>query len=206
MDWRLALVMLGAIPVFAGLFRLLTGALPPLAGYALALALSWVLIGGLALAVMSRGAVVAALRWRSPGRGILWLCLLAVVVTGAAAMLALGRAPLPAWLVLPVAAAALVNGTVEELFWRGALLPAPDREGVVTAWALFVAWHVAPLVSLGIVLPGGAVGLIGGAAVLGAILMAARLRSGTVGAGVLTHVSVNMFAFAQVAAQNWTAS
>ena len=43
----------------------------------------------------------------------------------------------------------------------------------------------------------------GGALALGGAWTAARLATGTVGAGVLSHAAFNLFAFAGIAARNW---
>ncbi len=198
--------MLGAIPLLAMAFQGLTQLLPPLAGYGMGLCLYWLVIGTAVLLTTTPSDRAALMVLRMPGRGLVLLGLLPVVALGWVALGTLQSVSLPVVAFLLIAAAALVNGTLEELFWRGAILPRPDREGIAVALALFVALHVALLFAQGITLRGGPLALLGGALVLGAIWMAMRLRSGTVGAGMAGHVAVNLFAFTDLVALNWPAA
>jgi membrane protease YdiL (CAAX protease family) len=119
------------------------------------------------------------------------------VVAVAAKLIHGGTLPAAAVLI-PVALAALVNGTAEEVFWRGAL-PGPDNRRAVAALALFVLFHFAPLAAAGVVLSGGWIALVGGALGLGTILALLRGRTGTAGAGALAHVAFNLVAFTDLA-------
>ncbi len=211
MDWRLGLVMLGAIPALAGLFHLLTGVMAPLAGHAAALAVYWIVLGALILWAgdpQAQGRLLRPelLRHVRPPRALALAAFVPVVAVAWGAMDALGGSAMPGAALFAVAVFALVNGTLEELFWRGALLPAPDREGVVVAWALFTLWHLAPLAARGITVTGGPAGLLLGAGVMGAVWMALRLRTGALGAGIAAHVALDLFAFADLAARNWPAA
>ncbi|MBW7921517.1 MAG: CPBP family intramembrane metalloprotease [Rubellimicrobium sp.] len=203
MDWRLALVMLGALPVFAGLVHWLTRWAGPLPGVVAALVLYWALIGALAWRALSGADRAALLAHARPPRLLAALAFVPVVAMAWLALGVLGDSGFPAILLVPVAVMALVNGTAEEMFWRGALLPAPDREGMVVAWALFALWHVSWGFARGLASPAGTAGLVIGAAAMGAVWMALRLRTGVLGPGIAAHVAFNLFAFADIAARNW---
>lgn len=206
MDWRLGLAVLGAIPLLAMAFRGLTLLLPPLVGYGLGLCLYWLAIGTAIVLTTTARDRAALVVLRSPGRLLAVLGTLPVVALGWVALGTLQSVTLPAAAFLLIAGAALVNGMLEELFWRGAILPRPDREGIAVALGLFAAWHVALLFAQGVTLRGGPLTLLLGALVLGAIFMAMRLRSGSAGAGIASHVAVNLFAFTDLVALNWPAA
>lgn len=193
----LALAALLAIPVLAALFHgLRASPLRPLSGHLAGLALYWTL---LALALARCGGW--SLRLRPPSAAVL-LALAALVL---ACALWAGTAPARlSWPVLAaVALAALINGTLEEAFWRGALIPRPGPGAQALAAALFVLWHLAPAVgAAGLDMPGGAGGILAGAALIAPLMMAARLSSGTAGAGALAHVLANFLVFARIAADN----
>lgn len=208
MNWRLGLLMLGVIPALAALFLTLTALLPPLAGHVTALALYWLVLAVVTWRTLGRTEVLRLLQPRPPGAALIALAGVPVVVLAGSVMLAPGAAALPLAILPAIALAALLNGTIEELFWRGAILARPDglppdREGIAAAWLLFTVWHMAVLFSRGVVLPGGPVTLLAGAAVLGAIWMAMRLRSGTAGAGIAAHVALNLFGFTELTLANW---
>jgi membrane protease YdiL (CAAX protease family) len=200
MNTRLALLALASTPLLALMFRVLTGAFDPMSGYALGLCFYWIL---LAIAVVAsttsetRSGLTTA---RSVGPIIATLCVLPVLILGLPGMAALDR--LPALLLVGIAVAAATNGFLEELFWRGALVPNPTLPQAAGAVVLFAFWHVALLAAQGVSLPGGPATLLLGAAFLGSVWMAARLSSGTVGLSALSHAGVNLFAFIILAAEN----
>ncbi|WP_199262097.1 CPBP family glutamic-type intramembrane protease [Paracoccus binzhouensis] len=194
MNRRLALAALLAISALAGLFRLLgQGGLRPLDGYLVGLAVYWAL---LALALRRCGGW--SLRPRRPSPPVT----LALVALVAAAALWSGDAParLSPHVLAAVALAALLNGTLEEGFWRGALIPRPGLGAQVLAVALFVLWHLAPAMGAARLSGQDPASMIAGAALIAPFLMAARLSSGTAGAGAVAHALVNFFVFAGLAA------
>lgn len=203
MNWRLGLVTLGAIPVMCLLFWSLTRVLPPLLGYGAAFAVYWLAIGAAILRLLPADDRARLTTYQSPGRLLGALGLLPVVVVAWVALDTLETSAMPAMMLFVIAIFALVNGTLEELFWRGALLPHPDREGAAVALGLFTLWHVAPALAIGVTLTGGPVTLVAGALVLGAIWTAMRRRTGTLGAAISSHVGVNIFAFSDLVARNW---
>jgi membrane protease YdiL (CAAX protease family) len=200
MNLRLALLALAAIPVLALAFRFLTGAFVPLWGYALGLCLYWAFLAttlALSTTPADRAQMLTA---RPAGRVITGLCILPVFVMGMVGMGSLGA--LPSILLVGIAVAAIVNGFLEELFWRGALVPDPTPPQAALAVLLFTSWHVALLFAHDITLMGGPFTLLLGAAFLGTIWMAARLHTGSVGLSALSHAGVNLFAFILLAADN----
>lgn len=202
LDTRLALAALLAVPLLSGLVLGITLLLGPLAGWALGLVAYWAVLGGLLLAWADRDWLGEWLTARWPGRLAGLLLVLPVVVLGAQTLRLLGQDPLPAHLLLAAAMAAVLNATLEELFWRGALIPDPTPRSAALSLALFTLAHAVWLAPIGLE-TGGPPGLAVAAALsLGGVWTAARLLTGTVGASVLSHAGVNLFAFAQVLALN----
>jgi membrane protease YdiL (CAAX protease family) len=200
MNRRLALLALAAIPLLWLVFRFATTALQPFAGYVLGLCIYWTFLAITLLVSTTPADRARLLTARPAGRLITALCLLPVIVLGLAGMASLHL--LPMFLLPPIALAALTNGFLEELFWRGALVPDPSPPQAALAVLLFAFWHVALLGAQGIALTGGPATLLLGAAGLGTIWMAARRRTGSVGLSALSHVGVNLFAFILLAADN----
>jgi len=197
MNRMLALAVVAAIPALAGLFHLLAQAgLRPLAACLAGLAVYWAL---LAAALVRCGGWSLRPRLPSP------TALLALAALVLAALLAGGPALrlLSPHVLAAVLLAALVNGTLEEAFWRGALVPRPGPAAQVLATALFVLWHLAPALGAArLDMAGGGAGMVAGAALLAPFMMAARLSSGTAGAGALAHALVDLGVFARLAAAN----
>lgn len=203
MNWRLALAALGALPAFCLAFWGLTRLLPPLAGYGLAFLLYWSALGLAILRHLAPDERARLTTWRPPGRALAACGLVPVIVAAWVALGTLETSAMPGAMLFVIAILALVNGTLEELFWRGALLPRPDREGALVSLGLFTAWHVAPALAFGMAPTGGPAALILGALALGAVWTLMRLRTGTLGAAIASHVGLNIFAFADLLARNW---
>lgn len=202
MDRPAACAMLAAIPLLCAVFFVTTRIMPPLLGYLIGLAFYWFLV--LMPLLIWRGGLRAdrlEVIWPAP-----WVIAINVALifgVAIAAVFELRTNMLPLWILGTVALAALLNGTMEELFWRGTLL----RDGATVKTqalqlALFASWHIALLFSDGIVVTGGAFGLLGGAAIGGALWTYTRMQTGSAGFGALSHVGLNLFAFAGLAAQN----
>ncbi len=200
MNLRLAALALAAIPVLAFIFNILTSMLEPLWGYALGLCAYWLFLGLTILRATTPADRAHLLTARPAGGLITTLCVLPVLVLGFAGMRALGG--LPSILLVGIVVAAIVNGFLEELFWRGALVPDPSPPQAAVAVLLFTGWHVALLFARDITVTGGPATLLLGAAFLGTVWMAARLYTGTVGLSALSHAAVNLFAFILLAAAN----
>lgn len=199
MNARLALIAVAAIPVLALMFHLLgQSGLRPLTGYLIGMSVYW---GLLALALTRGG---WSLAWRWPP---LWLVLVLALVAAAALTKALPVLPrLSPHVLALVALAAVLNGTLEEAFWRGALvrdLQRGDWRPAVVPCLLFIAWHLAPAAGLAALqVPGGVPGFLLAAAAFAPLMMAARLTSGTAGVAAATHILVNFGMFAMLATTN----
>lgn len=204
MDRRLAREISILVAILAGLLWWLTGWLRPIVGYGIGLAIYWGLILlPLTLWKLGPSGLRHILVPGRPGPGLLLVAALPVVALWAAALWTGAFAALPALAIGMVVGGGIVNGTLEEAFWRGALIDRTDQPNQIgAALLLFTGWHVALLAARGISLTGGALGLIGGAFLLGLILMACRLRTGTAGFGALIHAGFNIPAFAMLAADN----
>lgn len=202
MDRALVRMALCAAPVLALIFYGLTRMMLPLWGYGIGLCVYWLGLAGVLLWRHSPGTLRHWMRPLWPGWPLAALCALPVVATGIAAIIALQATPIPLPVFFAIGCAAVVNGTAEELFWRRAILPNPGPVANAGAVALFTGWHLCLLTAAGITITGGGGALLAGAAILGTIWMATRLRTGTVGTGVLSHIAVNAFAFTELVARN----
>lgn len=203
MDRRfVAAAILGA-PLLWLALRGLAPVAGPLAAWGTGLVLYWT---GLLAALLAWGNVARLrelLRPASPGR-LLWVLLaLPPILIGAAAMLRLGDVILPLHVVAAVAIAAAANGTLEELYWRGAMVPEAEPRPLAAALALFALFHLAWAGAVGLALPGGLAGLMAGALALGGLWTAARLLTGTLGAAILSHALTSLGAFLLVVTGNW---
>lgn len=101
---------------------------------------------------------------------------------------------------------ALVNGTLEELFWRYTFHQVFGDKmllAYVIPTVLFTSWHLALTFANGISYHGGALALVGGAGVMGAIWGFVMYRTGNIKVVVVAHVCANFFAFSQLIAQNF---
>ena len=70
------------------------------------------------------------------------------------------------------------------------------------ALVLFGFWHLTFISAQGEVQTWVAVGFLIGATVFGTVCMESRLRTGTLGSGMLCHAAVNLFAFIAMYAVN----
>jgi membrane protease YdiL (CAAX protease family) len=99
-----------------------------------------------------------------------------------------------------------LNGTLEELFWRGTF-HGVYGDDLIRAYllptAIFTCWHFALLFADGVAYHGGAAALVGGACVMGVIWGFAVYKTGKVWLTVTAHVLVNFFAFSQLLYENW---
>ncbi|MDS9467166.1 CPBP family glutamic-type intramembrane protease [Paracoccus sp. MBLB3053] len=196
MDRRLGLVAGMTIPFLALLFWVLTRSFSPVTGYFLGLCIYWML---LAVGILLHP------RWSMKPRWPAHWAVLAFALLIGLAFFATSRhmsvlSPHVAFLVL---CSALLNGTLEEAFWRGALVPdlgAGDWRRALMPLGLFTLWHIAPAAGVrDLSLPGGSMGMLVAAAIFGVAAMAARLSSGTAGASAIGHVLVNLSTFWAIA-------
>ena len=99
----------------------------------------------------------------------------------------------------------LLNGTIEELYWRGMyLLEYPDntRIGFIFSWLLFGAWHISLWFAKGIIYKDGFLALVGGAYGLGLLWTWVARSNGNLKAVIPSHILVNLFAFTALFVDN----
>jgi energy-converting hydrogenase Eha subunit A len=201
MDRRLALGALLAVPILYLLGLGLSAGLGPLPGAGVTLLIYWAGLG-LALArtqdpYLLRELLVAV----RPSWPVTAMLALPVLVLGAITLRLLGAAALPPHLVVAAALAALLHGTLEELFWRGALLPRLAPSAAAGALGLYWLFHLSWL-GLAAALPeAGPLVLALAPLALGGVWTAARLETGVLGASVLGHVGSALFLFVAALAE-----
>jgi uncharacterized protein len=143
-----------------------------------------------ALGVDGVKAVLRDAQPRLPHPQVLWLVLLAVPVAGGFATVLLPDLPRATVAVVALAwLIAVVNASMEELFWRGMYIRLfPGR--LVAGWlypaALFALWHIAPTS-----IRGSAIVLVGAAAYLGLVYGWVAYRTGTIRYTILAHILLN---------------
>lgn len=101
---------------------------------------------------------------------------------------------------------ALLNGTLEELFWRGTFGKMFDNDikcAYIIPTIIFTCWHFALLFANGVVYHGSMLALVGGAGVMGAIWGLTMFKTKNIKIVLCAHVVVNFFAFSQLLYENW---
>jgi membrane protease YdiL (CAAX protease family) len=202
LDRRFALAAAVGVPALAGLVLGVTLLAGPFAAWVTGLLAYWAFLGGALLAWGDRDWLREWLEARWPGWLAATLLVLPALALGAMTLRLLGQDPLPPHLVIATAMGAALNAVLEELFWRGALIPESTPRSAALSLALFTGAHVIWLAALGLETGGPAWAAPASALVLGGVWTASRLLTGTVGAAVLSHAGVNLFAFLQVVALN----
>lgn len=193
----LSVVMLFAVPA-------LTRALGPLHGYLSVFVLYWLGYCLPVALIVGRGDRQVGL---TLGARPLWIPVLALglpvgVLIGAGT---LGALAIPPALLALAIGSALVNGPLEELAWRR---PFRANSGGHLSFELiglflFTLWHVPLYFAEGIAFDHGALGLIGGALMLGAVWTAMTRAGDAVGWPMLSHMLVNVAAFIPLFAMNF---
>ena len=99
----------------------------------------------------------------------------------------------------------LLNGLIEELYWRGLYLleyPNDIRIGFVLSWLLFGAWHISLWFARGILYKDGFLALVGGAYGLGLLWTWVARSNGNLRAVMPAHILANLFAFTALFVDN----
>jgi membrane protease YdiL (CAAX protease family) len=100
---------------------------------------------------------------------------------------------------------AVLNGSIEELYWRGLyLLEYPDNTaiGFILSWLLFGAWHISLWFARGVIYEDGFLALVGGAYGLGLIWTWVARSNKNLRAVVPAHILANLFAFTALFVDN----
>lgn len=111
----------------------------------------------------------------------------------------------PALVFLIAIVYALINGTMEELFWRGIYNNGFSQISVayVIPTLLFSLIHVAFALAKGIVYHGGNITLLGGAAFMGILWGFVAYKTKSIKYTTLAHIATNFFAFSGLIYDNW---
>ena len=99
----------------------------------------------------------------------------------------------------------LLNGSIEELYWRGLyLLEYADNFflGFILPWLFFGAWHISLWFARGVVYKDGFLALVGGAYILGLIWTWIARSNGNLRVVIPSHILVNLFAFTSLFVDN----
>jgi len=181
------------------LFPVLTHSLGNPRGLAISLAIYWgVVCFGFGLSIIGpRNLKRLYARPKTANALNLALAILPVLLVFFAAFLPVVTTLTPRILLLATLFA-IINGTAEELFWRGAFLrhfPQDARYAVAYPLVLFTTWHIALALIKGAQYQGGALTLIGGAAIMGLLWGVLAWRTKLIYLPTLSHIGVNMMAF-----------
>ena len=93
---------------------------------------------------------------------------------------------------------AVINGIVEEYYWRGLYLLEFSKNrwvGYVISPILFGAYHVSLWFIKGITYQGGFMALVGGAYIMGLLWTWVARKTGNIRSCTVAHIMVNIFAF-----------
>ncbi|MBE6025247.1 MAG: CPBP family intramembrane metalloprotease [Cellulosilyticum sp.] len=101
---------------------------------------------------------------------------------------------------------AFLNGVLEELFWRRTYSKMFGNNmlySYIIPTVIFSCWHFTLLFVKGVTYHGGALALVGGATVMGAIWGWVMFKTKNVKVVISAHVITNFFAFTQLLCENW---
>jgi membrane protease YdiL (CAAX protease family) len=203
---KLLISSLLMLPFTFGLFQLTTSYFGPKWGYVSGFAGYWAYCLLTALLVSGFDMNYFKRMWNEQSKNK-WLSLLAFVpVFG---VFVVSFLPTASQLTLSTAGLLLIfvllNGSIEELYWRGLyLLEYPDnaRIGFIFSWLLFGVWHVSLWFARGVIYTDGFIALVGGAYGLGLIWTWVARTNKNLRAVVPAHILVNLFAFTALFVDN----
>lgn len=101
---------------------------------------------------------------------------------------------------------ALINGTVEELFWRGVFVstfPNNILRGYILPTLLFGLWHIALYILKDMKYQGGFARLIEGAVFMGFLWGFIVYKTKSIKVVTIAHIITNFFAFSGMIYDNW---
>lgn len=198
----LAAVLLSCTMLFV--VPIVTDALGPLLGFLGVLALYWICFCVPVALFFGRGPSRISLRLRTTEP---WVPFAALALPVGFTLVAKPWHAMTVDPQLPVLAVicALINGPLEEMAWRRAFRAnsGGSLRFELMGLGLFTLWHVPLSLSEGIAFDHGAVGLIGGALVPGAVWMAITRRNGSIGWPTISHTLLNLAAFLPLFSANF---
>ena len=104
-----------------------------------------------------------------------------------------------------VLVAALINGTIEEIYWRGLYLKEYHNSlgiGLFLSTILFATWHFSLWFAKGIVYKGGLLVLVGSAFLMGLLWSFVSRKLENIKICIIAHILVNIFAFTGLFVEN----
>ncbi|NOU18438.1 MAG: CPBP family intramembrane metalloprotease [Bacteroidales bacterium] len=100
----------------------------------------------------------------------------------------------------------IINGTCEELFWRGLTLKTEFKNKyivIVASTIGFGLWHLTLATISGLKFQGGIGALVGGAFFMGILWQFVATKTNNIFLVTLAHILVNIFAFSTLILENW---
>ena len=199
-------VTLALIAAMLGLVPWLTRTLGPTIGYVSVFLLYWFLFC-LPMGFIAQGTkrARASLSFEiGPHVWVPWAVGAQVALIAAASWVLLSG-PVPIVAIVAALVFAVVNGFLEEFYWRGAFLA--QGRGVVwfqaVGVALFTLWHVPLALAHGVVYEGGPAALIGGALGLGLFWSFIANKTGYIGWPIVSHILTNFAGFVGLITTNF---
>ncbi|MCX7711394.1 MAG: CPBP family intramembrane metalloprotease [Clostridia bacterium] len=101
---------------------------------------------------------------------------------------------------------ALINGTIEELYWRGTFNKVFEKNiGFAYFYpsVFFGIWHIALFFAKGVVYQGGFASLVGGAFFLGVLWGWVAFKTKSIRIVTAAHILTNFFGFTGLIYENW---
>ena len=101
---------------------------------------------------------------------------------------------------------ALINGTFEEMFWRGVFNKVFHNNiylSYIYPSLFFGIWHIALYLAKGMVYQGGFASLVGGAFFMGLLWGWVAYKTRSIKVVTLAHITANFFAFTGLIYENW---
>jgi len=204
---KLMIAMFGLmLPLTFVIFRLVIGWTGVRFGYWLSMSIYWVII--VSFTLLSTG--VRGIRTfyradKSAPQVCGWLAFIPVAATFFIAFLP-SFFQLKTALMLLTIVTGIINGTCEELFWRGLTL-APQIKNtrvVITASLVgFFLWHLSLTGIDGLYYQGGNAALVGGAVFMGLLWQFVTTKTKNILYVTVAHILVNVFAFSGMILENW---
>ena len=201
---RLVLAALLLSVLMSAVVPIVTDTSRPLVGYVSVLAIYWVCFCIPVSVVFGSGVTRVAFSLRAGRPWIPAVALTLPVIVFFAAKPTSWIGSDPGILVLAVICA-VINGPLEELAWRRTFRAnsANSLSYELLGLGLFTLWHVPLCFSKGVAFDHGAVGLVGGALLLGAVWALMTRQSDSIAWPMVSHVLVNVSAFLAFFAVNF---
>lgn len=118
-----------------------------------------------------------------------------------------GVAPIIEFQVLAIALPfAIINGTFEEMFWRGVFNKVFNNNiflAYIYPSVFFGIWHIALYLAKGMVYQGGVASLVGGSFFMGLLWGWVAYKTKSIKVVTVVHIITNFFAFTGLIYQNW---